>query len=118
MLAKIIGVIWVLSGLLWFFRPDSLKRRLARKMSRKFRFIVYGFILVFGLTIIGSVLKAEGIIAKIVGIAGIIITIKAILLLTSKTSGKIIDWLAEKPVKFFRITASIMIVFGIMLYLA
>jgi len=118
MLTKIIGVIWILSGLWWFFKPESLKRRLARKMSRKFRFIIYGFIIAFGLVIIGSVLKAEGIIAKIVGIVGIVITIKAILLLTSKTSGKMIEWLVEKPVKFFRIMAGIMIVFGIMLYLA
>ena len=118
MLAKIIGAIWVLSGLLWLFRPESLKRRLAKKMSRKFRFIIYGFILMFGIVIIGSVFKAEGIIAKLVGLIGIIISIKAILLLTSKTSDKIVGWFAEKPIKFFRIIACVMIIFGIMLYLA
>jgi hypothetical protein len=118
MLAKIIGTIWILLGLLWVVRPEGLRRRLARKMSRKFRFIIYGFILIFGLMTIGSVLRAHGVIAKLVGIIGIVITIKAILLLTSKTSSKLIEWLAEKPVKYFRIIAGIMIGFGIMLILA
>ena len=74
-------------------------------MSRKVRWTVYGFLLVFGFLMMGSVFKAPGLVPKIVGIIGIIITIKVILMITSKTSEKIFGWLAKKPLIIFRIWA-------------
>lgn len=117
MLAKIIGTIWVVLGLLWLVKPESLKYRLKKKLSRKLRRVVFAFILVFGLLIIGSVLKAPGILAKIVGIIGIFIAVKAVLLLTSKTQEKLFDWWAERPIIFFRIWAAFVLATGIMLVL-
>ena len=115
MLAKILGTIWIVSGLLWLFKPESLRNRLKKRMSRKLRWIIYGFILIFGLLIIGSVLKANGLLPKIVGVIGIIITIKGILLLTSKTSEKIFTWWSERPIVFFRVWALFILVTGLML---
>ncbi len=115
MLAKILGIIWIVLGLLWIARPRILKNRLQKKMDRKLRRVVFGFVLVFGFLMIGSVITAEGLLPKIIGLIGIIITIKAILLFTSKASEKIINWLAGKPLIFFRIWAVFILAIGLAL---
>lgn len=115
MLSKIVGTMWIIVGALWTVKPDWLKNRLARKMNRKMRRIVYVFIMMFGLLLIGSMVKARGILPKIIGIIGIILAIKGILFITSKTSEKMLDWLGERPVKFFRIGAVVILAVGVML---
>ena len=111
MLAKILGFIWILAGLLWIIKPEILKNRLKKKMNRKMKWPVHGFILVFGFLLIGSVIKAEGLLPKLIGLIGMLIAIRAILWITSKTSEKILDWWAEKPLSFFRLWA--LFIFGI-----
>ena len=118
MLSKILGVISILAGILWIIKPLALRERLKKKINRKLRWIVYGFIMVFGFLIIVSVFKAPGLLYKIVGMIGMIIAIKGILLITSKTSDKMFDWLATKPLGFFRIWGCIVLAMGIMLFLA
>ena len=118
MLLKILGILWIISGIFWTIKPQTLKNRLKKKMSRKLRWIIYSFMLLFGLLVIGGVIRTPGMLPKIVGIAGIFITIKAILLLTSKTSEKMIGWWSERPLLFFRICALSILALGIMLVLA
>ena len=118
MLSKIVGIIGIFTGLLWLMRPEALKNRLKRKMSRKLKLTVYCFIIIFGLLIIGSALGAPGILGKAVGIIGLIITIKVIMLITSKTSEKMSEWLADKPLKLYRIWALAIVAVGVMLILA
>ncbi|MGB2706219.1 MAG: hypothetical protein WBC74_05145 [Candidatus Omnitrophota bacterium] len=118
MLSKALGIISIITGLWWLIRPEALQNRLKRKMNRKLKFTVYMFIIIFGFLLIGSVLGARGILPKVVGIIGMVITIKGILLITSKTSEKISDWLAGKPLQFFRIWALAILAIGIMLILA
>ena len=117
MFAKILGTIWIILGLLWLVKPEMLKNRLKRKMNRRIRRIVFGFILTFGLLLIGSIIKVHGFLSKIIGLVGMIITIKAILLLISKTSEKIFDWWAGRPLLFFRIWALSILLIGITLIL-
>jgi len=116
MLSKILGSIWIITGLLWTIKPVMLKNRLNKKMSRKLRLVVYVFIAVFGLFIIGSALKARGLLPKIAGLLGIIITIKAILLLTSKSSEKMLAWWSGRPVVFFRALGAFMFLMGLGLF--
>ena len=118
MLAKIIGTFWTVFGLIWLIKPASLKTRLEKKMSRRIKLVVYIFMLIFGLAIIASVMRAPGWLPKLVGLAGIAITIYAIRLLTTKTSEKILVWLGKKPLIFFRVMALVIIGIGIMLILA
>jgi len=118
MLAKIIGTLWMVFGLFWLMRPASLKMRLEKKMGRRIKIIVYIFIFVFGILILASVIRAPGWLPKLVGLAGIAITIYAIRLLTTRTSEKIFLWLGKKPLLFFRILALVITGIGIMLMLA
>ena len=104
-MAKILGIIWVILGILWLVKPEALKNRLKRKMNRKMRFTVYGFLIVFGILMVGSVMKAQGLLPKIVGILGIILAIKGIFLIFSKASEKLWKWWADRPLIFFRFQA-------------
>ena len=70
MLSKILGVIWIILGLWWVVKPEALKNRLKRKMSRKVRWMVFIFVIIFACSMIGSVLKVSGLLPKIVGIIG------------------------------------------------
>ncbi len=115
MLARILGIIWIVLGLFWLFKPGVLKNRLQRKMSRRIRRVVYAFIFIFGIMITGSALKAPGSVAKVLGIVGMVIAIKAVILITSKTSEKMFKWLGERPVVFYRIWALFIIIVGVML---
>jgi len=117
MLAKIIGTLWIVFGLFWLIKPASLKMRLEKKMGRRIKIIVYIFIFVFGILILTSVVRAPGWLPKLVGLAGIAITIYAIRLLTSKASERVLGWLSKKSVSFFRVLAIIILGIGIMLML-
>jgi len=118
MLAKILGILWIGLGLLWLLKPAALKNRLQRKMNRKMRFVVYGFILVFGFLMIGSVIKTPGLLSKAIGVIGMIVAIRAIMLITSKTSEKVFEWWGNRPLGFYRIWALCMLIIGGMMIYA
>jgi hypothetical protein len=105
MFANILGGIWILMGLWWMIRPASLKNRLKRKMTRRLKLVIYCFVFSFGILIMGSVVKASGLVAKIVGVVALYLAIKAIVLVTSKTSEKVFEWWGERPIIFFRLWA-------------
>ena len=118
MLSKILGAVTITTGLLWLAKPQILQNRLKKKMNRNLKFTVFGFIIVFGFLILGSVIKAPGLIPKIAGIAGLVIAIKGIRILTSKASERVLEWWANKPLGFFRIWAAFVLATGIALILS
>lgn len=115
MFVKILGIFWILLGLFWLLKPESMKNRIQRKMGRKMRWAVYGFIIILGILLLGSIFKAKGIFPKVAAILSLVITAKLLLLLTSKTSEKILGWWKERPVKFFRIWGACILITGVML---
>jgi small-conductance mechanosensitive channel len=117
-LSNVLGTISIITGILWLIKPEGLKNRLKRKLNRKLRYMVYGFIVMFGTLMIGSVIRLHGLLPKIVGTIGIIIVIKATLLITPKASEKMQDWLADRPVVFFRMWALAILIMGVMLVAA
>ena len=118
MLSNILGAITVLTGILWLAKPNMLRNKLKKKINRKLRMAICGFIVFFGFLIIRSVMKLYGIIPRILGIIGFIIIIKGILLLMTQASQKLLDWMSNRPLVFFRIWAACIIAMGIMLILA
>ena len=100
-------------GLFWLIKPENLQNRLKKKMSRRVRRIVYGFVLVFAFLMIGSAFRAPGFLSKIVAIIGMIIVIKVIMMITSKTSEKVFGWWADRPVVVFRAWALAVLAAGV-----
>jgi hypothetical protein len=118
MIPGIIGFIMMLFGSVGLISPRMFKAHLRRRMNFRVKFIVYGFIVIFTVFILISVIKAQGMPAKIAGLAGLIITIKIIMLITSKSSERLSAWLEKKPLIFFRLLALIVFIMGLMLFLA
>ena len=115
MLAKITGTIWILLGLLWLIKPEALKRRLKKKMSRAIRWTIYGFIFMLGFLLIGSIIKLNGMLPRMIGLIAIIVIVRFLMILTSKTSEKVLSKLAERPVIFFRLWALFILATGVAL---
>lgn len=114
-MAKIVGLIWIILGLIGLVKPEMLKNRLKKKMGRTLRRTMYGAVLILGLSLIGSVIKIPGILSKVIGLIGLIIAIRAVILFTSKTSGQLIDKLVNRPLQFFRIWALFILITGLAL---
>ena len=117
MIANILGTIWVVLGLLWIIKPRMLKNRLVKKMNRKVRWVVYGFVLMLVFSLLGVVIKAQGLFLKLGGLVGIFIVVKGILLLKSKASEKISNLWAGKSLLFFRVWGIVVLASGILLIL-
>ena len=116
MLAKILAVLWILFGTIWMFNPLSLKNWLQKKMTRRMWRVVFFFLLVFGVVMIGSVLKSPGLMSKVVAVIGLVVSIKAIMFITSKTGEKFVEWLDQRSVLFFRVFAGVIVAVGVMLF--
>ncbi len=115
MLAKIVGISWIILGFLWVLKPGALKNRLKKKMNRKMKWVVYGFILMFAFMLIGAIIKAQGFLPKVVGLIGLVVAIRSVTLVMSKASGKVSAWWEARPLVFFRIWALIIFATGIAL---
>ena len=118
MLSDLFGGLWVLIGLWWLIKPESLRNRLQRKLNRRMKFMVYGFVFMFGILILGSVIKVQGLVPKIIGVFGMFLAIKAIVAVTSKTSEKFIEWWGSRSLAFFRVWAGFFIAVGAYLIFA
>lgn len=114
-MAKILGAIWIILGFIWLLKPEMLRNRLKRKMTRKLKWTIYGFLIAFGILMIGSVIRAEGLLPKIIGFVGLLLIIKAVLLILSKATDKLWEWWARQSLLFFRIQAAVIIAIGMML---
>lgn len=118
MFAKILGLLWAVLGLLWLFKPQSLRERIKKKMARKIKWIVLGFVVVFAFSIIGSIIKAEELYLKIIGAAALMVAARLILLATTKTSEKIFSWWEGRPLIFFRFCGLFVLITGAALFLS
>jgi threonine/homoserine/homoserine lactone efflux protein len=116
-MARILGIIWIILGIIWAVKPAILRDRLKRKMTRKIKWAFYGFFMMFGILMVGSVIKLPGILPKIVGLIGIILIIKTLVLMLSKTSEKLWEWWLKQPLMIFRLQAIGFIIIGILLLL-
>ena len=76
---------------------------------------VFFFSLVFSFMMMGSALKVPGIMSKIVAIVGLLLAIKVIMLITSKTSEKVFDWLGGRSLIFFRAVALFIVTIGVIM---
>ncbi len=116
MFAKILGLLWAVLGLVWLIKPQSLRERIKKKMARKIKWIVLGFVVVFCFSIIGSIIKADELYLKVVGVVALIVAARLILLATTRTSEKIFSWWQGRPLIFFRLSGLFILIMGVALF--
>jgi len=115
MLAKIFGLFWIVIGILFFIKPQLLRKRLQTKSIKKLKKQLFVLTLFLSIILILAALKASGLLPKIVVILGIIGIFKAFLILSSKVSDKMISWSAQRSLNFFRFGGAVYVVIGIIL---
>jgi len=115
MITQIIGSIWIILGIVWLIKPEGLKNRLKRKMGRRAKKVIYVAVLMLALSMIGSAFSAPSVLFKIIAIIGMVMAIRVIIMITSKTSEKIFDWWADRPTIIFRVWALIFLAVGVLM---
>lgn len=116
MFAKILGIAWVIFGVIFLLKPQMLKNRLQKKGLKKIRKYLFAAALAISSVILSVAWNSQGILAKIVFVFGVIGVFKSMFFLKEKTSQKLIEWLSDRPIKFFKIWAIAQICFGLMIF--
>jgi len=114
-MAKIVGYIWIILGIIWILRPGAFRERLRRKASRKLRRVFYGALFIFGIAIAGSLLRINGFLPRVMGILGILLIFKSLFLYFSRASDKLWEWWGRQPLPVFRLQALGVIIIGALL---
>lgn len=116
-MTKLLGIVLVILGILWVARPETLRGYIKKRLNRKMILTTCWIILLLGVFMIASVIRLPGILAKILGIFGVLAIIKGIILMASKATTKLWEWWMEQPLWLFRVQAVFVIIIGIMLIL-
>ncbi len=112
MLANLAGWFLIIIGVIFFLKPELLRKRLQRKSHKTARKILFSLIIVISSFIITLAFKTQGALSKILGILGIIGIVKGFLLIKGKLADKLLDLYIKQPVGVFRIWAVIQIAIG------
>lgn len=112
MLLKILGWVWVISGILFCWKPEWLLNKIQKKGLKKMKRFFFGIALVLGVLLIKAGWGIPGILAKIVIILGVLAVFKGVFFLKSKAADRVLEWYVKQPIYFFRIWAGGMIALG------
>lgn len=118
MFSRVLGIIWIILGILWLIKPEMLRKRLIRKTSRKIRWAIYGFVLMFIFSLLGIIFRAEGLLLKLIGIIGIFVVIRMTAFVSGRADQKLGDWGSKQSLLFFRIWGIVILIIGLSLFLA
>ncbi len=116
MLVKIIGVFWIIIGILFILKPQLLQKRLQKKSTKKIRKNLFLLALFLAFTLILASLRSQGLLPKMIMVLGIIGIIKAFLFLNAKAAGKLIAWISQKPVSIFRLGGAAYVLLGVIMW--
>lgn len=112
MIFDILGWIWIVTGALFFWKPEWLRGRLLRKGKRKARGILFMAALVVGGIIIKAAWGVPGLLGKIALVIGIIAIVKAFFFLNAKSAEHLLGWFEKQPVQYLRGYAVLQIAVG------
>jgi len=115
MLAKIVGWLWIITGVFFMLKPHILRRRLEKKSAKKIKKYLFAIVMAFSAMLLGVAWKSEGILAKVLFVIGIIGVFKAFFFLKAKASEKLIDWISKQPAEIFRVWAAGQIGIGVVM---
>jgi len=115
MLSGLIGLVFILFGVLSLLFPESLRRSLRRKAVWKLRRYFFIAAVSFGILLISAGWKQEGILPKILMCLGVVALLKGLLFLNLKATEHVTAWILERPVLHLRIFAVGQIVLGLLM---
>ena len=115
MISTILGWFFLAVGVIFFLKPNMLKKSLQKKVWKKLKKILFVIACVVGIALIRVGLVFGGILPKVIMIIGIITLFKGIYFLRAKSAEKMISWVAQKSDNLFRVFSFAYIIFGLIL---
>ncbi|MBN2131838.1 MAG: hypothetical protein JW741_20225 [Sedimentisphaerales bacterium] len=115
MLSTIIGLFFILFGIVFLLYPESLRKRLRKKALRKLRRYFFGAALGTGIMLISLGWRYAGVLPKILAVAGAVAVLKGLLLLKSRAAEEATQWILRQPVLTLRIFAGAQIGLGLLI---
>ena len=115
MFSYIIGSLFIMLGILFLLYPESLRKRLRKKALRKIRKYLFAGAITLGILLISTGWKYDGLLPKILVLAGIIAIFKGVFFLKSRTADKVTEWILKQPVIVLKIFAMFQIGFGLLI---
>lgn len=115
MFSYIVGSLFIMLGILFLLYPEGLRRRLRKKALRRIRRYFFAGAIFLGVLLISTGWKYEGILPKILVLAGIITILKGVFFLKSRVADKVTEWILGQPVLFFKIFAACQIALGLLI---
>ena len=113
MVIKIIGWIWLTTGIVLVLIPGILRWQIQRKSKKIIRRYLFAAALLPAALLVAIGFKINGIVPKLVMIVGLFILIKIVFSFKSKAAEKVIDFLKKQPLMFFRLLALVQAVIGL-----
>jgi len=115
MLSGLIGLVFILFGVLSLLFPESLRRSMRRKAVWKLRRYFFIAAVSFGILLISAGWKQEGILPKLLMCLGVVALLTGLLVLNLKATEHVTAWILERPVLHLRIFAVGQIVLGLLM---
>ena len=115
MFSNIVGIIFILLGVLFMRYPESLRGRLRKKAIRKLRGYLFSVLIFLGILLISTGWRHEGLLPKILMFIGIVALIKSLLLFNSKATERITIWILERPTLHLKVFAAGQIGLGLLI---
>lgn len=113
MITKIFGYLILLWGVIFFFFPQYFRKMIGKKTTKKIKRYIFSFAIILGILFLSIAFTHKGVVAKLIGILGIIAVVKAFFFLKRRLAERIIKWVLSQPLSFFRMGAVIYIVIGL-----
>lgn len=117
MLVKILGWLLILWGIFFFIKPEILRRKLQRKITKKLKKYLFLIAMFLGFLFINAAWKSEGLPARLFMVLGVIAIFKGFFFLKAKAAQKLMEWFCRQPPIFFRWAAACHIAIGISIIL-
>ncbi len=110
---RLIGLFWVICGIVFLVFPQFLRWKIKKKGVRKLRRTILFLLLPLFTWLISLIFTVKGIVDKIGIIILIILLVKLVFYLASKFFVRIKYFFAQSPLKVFRVFAFSYIILGL-----
>jgi hypothetical protein len=105
MVIKIIGLIWLSTGIMLLVMPGILRWQIRKKSGKVLKRYLFAAVLLTAAFLVALVFRLSGFIPKAIIIIGLFALIKASFSLRSRINKRLFDFLKRQPVMFFRLWA-------------
>jgi hypothetical protein len=117
MLIKIIGWIWICSGLILVIAPGILRWQVQRKSNRIIKRYLLAIAIVIAILIYSIGSRISNVPAKVLTLVILLAFVRFVFILKARVLGRIVDFLKKQPIVFFRMWALAQLILGSLMVL-